>query len=82
MKSCSVLARTVWFVAVGLSVGRPVFPRAICASAPDATTDLAGAIITNAYISLDKVSRHAERVATHRAGRRVCQLRIPCLQQI
>ena len=76
MRSCSVLARTVWFVAIGLLVRRPPFPLLSFAGALGATTDLAGAIITNAYISLEKVPRHAEHVAPHRAGRRVCQVRI------
>jgi hypothetical protein len=76
MRSCSVLSRTVWFVAVGLLVGRPAFPLLTFAGLLDVTTVLAGAIITNAYISLEKVPRHAEHVAPHRAGRRVCQIRI------
>lgn len=76
MRSCFVLARTVWFVAIDLLVGRPAFPLLTFAGALGVTTDLAGAIITNPYISLEKVPRHAERVAPHRAGRRVCQIRI------
>jgi len=57
----------VWSVALGLPVRRPAFPQFSSAEFLGAAAALAGAIITNLYISADQVGTNAKR----RAGRQL-----------
>jgi hypothetical protein len=72
MKGCAVLARTVWFVTIGLLVGRPTFRQLTSPDVRGTATGLAGAIITNASIAIDKVATHPVGVALNHAGRQIC----------
>jgi len=68
MKSCIVLARTVWLVAVGLLFGKPAFPQLTSAEIFAKATAPAGALITNAYISTDNTAKHPECAALNYVG--------------
>ena len=70
MKRCGVLAPTLWSVAIGSLVGRPIFPQ-FASFGKFGTATVLGAIITNAYISIDNVVTPAEGVACNHAGRPV-----------
>lgn len=63
------LAQTVWFDANGLPVERPGFVQLTSAEFLGTATGFPAAIITNAYITTDQVSTHAERDALKPAGR-------------
>src|SRR5258707_1869025 len=69
MKECAVLARTVLFLAIGLSVGLLPFPHLTSTEVLGTATGLAGAITANAYISTDGVATRAQSVALNHAGR-------------
>jgi len=71
MKGCAVFAPTLWLVATGLLVGRPTSTQFASAGIFGTATVLTGAIITNAYISIDNVARPAQGVAWNDAGRSV-----------
>jgi len=67
MKGCLARAWTVWSVAIGLPVRKPALPQFTSAEFLGAATALAGAIITNLYISADQVGTNAK----HRVGRQL-----------